>query len=99
MLLTLWTSQNSLPIHETCSGLKSVTFFITIRKDMRYNKKTEDRIMSEQHLLSEGPLLDGNGNLAEAGYKLWRKTHRLARGMKATFLCKTACPLLGICTD
>ena len=32
-------------------------------------------------------------------YKLWRKTHRLARGMKATFLCKTACPLLGICID
>lgn len=32
-------------------------------------------------------------------YKLWRKTHGLARGMKATFLCKTACPLLGICID
>ena len=32
-------------------------------------------------------------------YKLWRKTHRLARGMKAAFLCKSACPLLGICID
>ena len=37
--------------------------------------------------------------LTTRGYKLWRKTHRLARGMKAAFLCKSACPLLGICID
>ena len=36
--------------------------------------------MSEQHLLSEGPLLDGNGNLADAGYaySLVRKYDRKA---------------------
>ena len=36
--------------------------------------------MSEQHLLSDGPLLDGNGNLADAGYaySLVRKYDRKA---------------------
>lgn len=33
------------------------------------------------------------------GYELWRKTHRLACGMKATFLCKTAFPPLDIYID